>query len=98
MQLKQETQRLWSMCTLSGEISMHWALHFLSQLWQRTHWLSSIIGRNMEKRERKLSVVPTGQMELQYVRPPLKERATMTTSVPMAIRREGTLLSHTSFS
>ena len=50
----------------------------------------------MAKRERKLSVVPTGQMLLQYVRPPLKDSTTMTTSVTTAIMKVGRLRSHTS--
>ena len=52
----------------------------------------------MAKRERKLSVVPTGQMLLQYVRPPLKDRATITTSVTRAMMKVGRLRIHTSFS
>ena len=60
------------------------------------HLSASIIGLNMAKRERKLSVVPTGQMLLQYVRPPLKDSATSTTSVTTATTKVGTLRSHTS--
>ena len=41
-------------------------------------------GRNMAKREKKLSVVPTGQMVLQYVRPFFQARMTTTMSVTMA--------------
>ena len=65
MQLKQSTQREWSMLALSLVISMQLALQCSSQALQCLHFCVSIIGRNMAKRERKLSVVPTGQKLLQ---------------------------------
>ncbi len=49
----------------------------------------SMTGRNMAKREKKLSVVPTGQMVLQYVRPFFQARMTTTTSVTTATRKVG---------
>ena len=54
-------------------------------------------GRNMAKREKKLSVVPTGQTLLQYARPPLKDSATITASVTSATMSVGRLRSQTSF-
>ena len=65
MQLKQSTQREWSMCSVSLPMAMHCALQCSSQALQCLHLSWSIRGRNMAKRERKLSVVPTGQMLLQ---------------------------------
>ena len=66
-------------------------LHFL-------HFSVSIIGRNIAKREKKLSVVPTGQMVLQYVRPFFQARMTTTTRVTTATMKVGRLRSQTSFS
>ena len=65
MQLKQSTQRLWSINTFSLVMEMQWALQRVSHDLQRTHFSLSIMGRNIAKRERKLSVVPTGQTLLQ---------------------------------
>lgn len=44
---------------------MQAALHFLSQAWQLLHFDLSITGRNIANREKKPSVVPTGQIVLQ---------------------------------
>ena len=75
---------------------MHRALHWCSQALQCLHFSVSIIGLKAEKRERKESVVPTGQMLLQYVLPPLKDSATMMTSVTAAIIKVGMLRIQTS--
>ena len=48
---------------------MHEALQFTSQSLQFLHLSASITGRKMAKREKKLSVVPTGHMLLQYSLP-----------------------------
>ena len=73
-------------------MSMHCALHFRSHTLHFTHLSVSIIGLNAAKRARKLSAVPTGQMLLQYVRPPRNAKATTTTSVIPATISTGTLL------
>ena len=44
---------------------MHWALHLCSQALQCLHFSVSMTGLKAEKRDRKESVVPTGQMLLQ---------------------------------
>ncbi len=51
----------------------------------------------MAKREKKLSVVPTGQMSLQYVLPPLQARTITITNVAAAMMNVGRLRIHTSF-
>ena len=53
-------------------------------------------GRNIAKRERKLSAVPTGQIELQYSRPFHHARTLRTTNVTPATMSVGRLFSHTS--
>ena len=45
------------------------ALQFKPHKPHSLHLEGSITGRNRAKREKKLSVVPTGQMLLQYSRP-----------------------------
>ena len=44
---------------------MHEALHCREQRVQPLHLLTSITGRNSEKREKNPNSVPTGQMVLQ---------------------------------
>ena len=78
--------------------SMQEALQLCSHCLQPLHTFASIIGRNIAKREKKLSVVPTGQMVLQYVRPFRQARMTTTTRVTAATMKVGRLRSQTSLS
>lgn len=77
-------------------MSMHAALQFLSQAWQLLHFPVSIIGRKIAKREKKLRIVPTGQMVLQYVLPLRAAKMKMIMNVTAAIINVGILLIHTS--
>ena len=66
-------------------MSMQEALHCFSQARQPLHLSASIMGRNIAKREKKLSVVPTGHTVLQYVRPPIQARIVTTRKVTIAM-------------
>ena len=65
------------------------ALQFLEQRPHLMHLSSSILIFSHEKRAKKLSIVPTGQIVLQYVRPPFQARMMITTSVTAAITNVG---------
>ena len=75
---------------------MQAALQFLEQSEQFLH-LSSLkwIFRN-ENRAKKLSMVPTGQMVLQYVLPPRQANTTRITKVTAAIMSTGNERIHVS--
>ena len=75
---------------------MQAALQFLEQSEQFLH-LSSLkwIFRN-EKRAKKLSMVPTGQMVLQYVLPPRQANITRITKVTAAMMNTGNERIHVS--
>ena len=75
---------------------MHAALHFFSQAWHLLHLDLSITGRNIANREKKLRVVPTGQIVLHQVLPFFHARTTTATNVTAATIRVGRLLSQTS--
>ena len=65
---------------------MHDALQFTSHTRQPLHLSASITGRNSAKREKKLRVVPTGQMLLQYSLPANQaSRPTATRVTPATI-------------
>ena len=75
---------------------MQAALQLCSHCLQPLHTFASIIGRNIAKREKKLSVVPTGQTVLHQVRPFLQARKATTTKVIAATMKVGRLRSQTS--
>ena len=69
--------------------SIHDALHFLAHRLQLLHFVVSIIGRKRAKREKKPNTVPTGQMVLQYVRPPNHDIIATTTNETAATMATG---------
>jgi hypothetical protein len=72
MQLKQTTHRVASMFPFFE--SIHDDLHDFSQSPQRVQFSGLILTRKREKREMTPSAVPTGQMALHHVLPPLSAR------------------------
>ena len=75
---------------------MQAALHLREQSPHELHFVVSITGLNIEKREMNPSTVPTGQMVLQYVRPFLHAKMASATSVTTAMIITGRLFIHTS--
>ena len=75
---------------------MHAALQFLEQREQFLHFFSSKRIFRKENRAKNESIVPTGQMVLQYVRPPRQARINSTTSVADAMISTGSDFIHTS--
>ena len=72
------------------------ALQFFVHRPQLTHFEPSMRTFSHEKRARKLSIVPTGHIVLQYVLPPRQASTAMTTSVSEATTSVGRLFIHTS--
>ena len=70
---------------------MHDALQPRPHLPQFMHLLSSICKRNIEKRLKKLSNVPTGQMVLQYSRPHIHAQTHMIMSVSSPVISRGSV-------
>jgi hypothetical protein len=77
---------------------MHAALQLRAHSPQPLHLSVLIIGLSNENLEMNPNTVPTGQIVLQYVRPPLHANTTMAMRLTTATIITGMLLSHTSFS
>ena len=69
--------------------SIHDALHFLAHRLQLLHFDVLITGRKRAKREKNPKIVPTGQMVLQYVRPPNHDIIATTTNETAATMATG---------
>ena len=75
---------------------MQAALQFLEQSEQFLHLSVSKWILNHENRAKKLKMVPTGQMVLQYVLPPRQANTTRITKVTAAIMNTGSERIHVS--
>ena len=75
---------------------MQAALQFFEHIEQFLHFSASKRTFSHEKRAKNDRIVPTGQIVLQYVRPPRQASTTSTTSVTKAITNTGSDRIHTS--